>query len=426
MRDDKRRARFDEPIDRFLHMIFRHVVERGCRFVHNEEARVTDEGARDADSLLLSARKLVAVFAHLRVDAVGERGQEFGDVRILHRFLEFLFAVRIQAVSDVFPNGARKENAVLRHDGNKMAIGLTGHLVERNAVDEDHPLGRLQKPDEKIDNRTLARPGRADHGDTFAHFHMDRKILDDVLFAVGIAIGNVLEIHPAFDGGEHSAPARAFHILGAHDLRKGADRLLARHQSGIGVDERQHGAVYRAEQGLKEHHRPGRNDVLDGEEYAKEQAKTAQKIADDPRERAEIGIGFVQFQSRLRHRIDALLHFHRFHRFQTVRFGERQHLQHRRQFGRHLFVFHAEGGIRRTHFFTKDHRIGDIERNDGDEKQSHPAALIEGNPHRNHRADDIGYDHLNDVSVVHIHAVDIAQELRLNFAALHLLVISDG
>lgn len=79
MRDDKRRARFDEPIDRFLHVIFRHVVERGCRFVHNEEPRVTDEGARDADSLLLSARKLVAVFAHLAVSMPsGSEGRNSG------------------------------------------------------------------------------------------------------------------------------------------------------------------------------------------------------------------------------------------------------------------------------------------------------------------------------------------------------------
>ena len=104
---------------------------------------------------------------------------------------------------------------------------------------------------------------------------MEIEILNDVLVAVGITVGNVIEIHLSVDRGKHSVSARGFHILRAHDFRKGADRLPSRHESGIGVDQSKNGAVYRTEQGLKQHHFADRNNVFNCQKYAEEKAQAA-------------------------------------------------------------------------------------------------------------------------------------------------------
>ena len=154
--DDKGRTDFHELGDRFLHVVFRHVVERAGRFVHDEDAGFADERPRDADALFLTAGQLVAVFADLRFQAVRQRGQKFGNIRVLHRLPELLFAVLFQAVSDVLADGSGKEDAVLRHDGDEMAVILNGNFVQGHAVDEDVPLRRFEQPDEEIDDRALA------------------------------------------------------------------------------------------------------------------------------------------------------------------------------------------------------------------------------------------------------------------------------
>ena len=256
-------------------MVFRHVVERAGRFVHDEDAGFADKRPRDTDALFLTARQLVAVFADLCFQAVRQRGQKFGNIRVLHRLPELLFAVLFQAVSDVLADGSGKEDAVLRHDGDEMAVILNGNFVQGHAVDEDVPLRRFEQPDEEIDDRALARAGRTDKGDALARAHVQGEILDDVLFPVGIAIGDVLKIHPPFDVRRDALAALVFHILRPHDLRKGIDRLLSRHERGIDVNKGENGAVYRTEQRLKEDDFARRNISPEGEKYAEEETNAA-------------------------------------------------------------------------------------------------------------------------------------------------------
>ena len=72
VRDDQRGASLREPQQRFLHEAFGFGVQRGGRFVEDDEPRVADHRAGDSEALALSAGKLRATFAERSIDAERE------------------------------------------------------------------------------------------------------------------------------------------------------------------------------------------------------------------------------------------------------------------------------------------------------------------------------------------------------------------
>ena len=57
MGDDERRAPPDQPLESLLHLAFRLAVERGGRFIQQQDARISDERAGNSESLALATRQ---------------------------------------------------------------------------------------------------------------------------------------------------------------------------------------------------------------------------------------------------------------------------------------------------------------------------------------------------------------------------------
>ena len=57
-----------------------------------------------------------------------------GNVRIFYGFIQFLLGIRRKTISDIFTDTPRKQNTVLRNDGNKMSIGRSGDVYKRQVA----------------------------------------------------------------------------------------------------------------------------------------------------------------------------------------------------------------------------------------------------------------------------------------------------
>jgi len=147
MRDDDRRRRAasrlpNAPDDLALCL----TVERGGGLVEDEQARLSEKGARDCDTLLLPARKLHAPFSDTGAVKGGQACDELMDMSASRSLLDFLGVV--QAVDrDIGGDAVVQKQGVLRHDGDRLSESHRRHLVDRNPVEQDPTAVRLQEPD---------------------------------------------------------------------------------------------------------------------------------------------------------------------------------------------------------------------------------------------------------------------------------------
>ena len=94
MSDHDRRAPTRRVLKGLLNELLRDVVQVGRGFVENQDLRITNDGARDGDTLPLATGHHYTAFTHHGVQTCGERGDEFLEVGICTaRFSDPLSAV---------------------------------------------------------------------------------------------------------------------------------------------------------------------------------------------------------------------------------------------------------------------------------------------------------------------------------------------
>jgi len=83
-------------------------VEARCRLVEDEDLRILDERASDADALALAARELEAALADDSFQAFLELTEELGYARLLDHFGELRIrdsgSISVEAECDVIPH----------------------------------------------------------------------------------------------------------------------------------------------------------------------------------------------------------------------------------------------------------------------------------------------------------------------------------
>ena len=122
-----------------LYRLFRFRIERGGRFIENQDRRILQDGARDRHALLLAAGQFQAALAHHRVITLRQRFDEIMDVRGLRGGDDF-FARRIGTpVGDVVVDRIVEQHGVLRHDADRGAQAGLRHVAYVLAVDQDAP-----------------------------------------------------------------------------------------------------------------------------------------------------------------------------------------------------------------------------------------------------------------------------------------------
>src|SRR3954471_24144651 len=189
--DDGRTGAVD-PVDQ-LHDPDRGLgVEVAGRLVAEQERRVVDEGASDADSLLLAAGELVGVVVEL-----GAQADQAQDVRHLAADHLPVLPDHLERVGDVRVDGAVGEQLVVLEDDAEVAAQprdlAARHVGQRVAGDQDVALGRLELLHQKADAGRLAAARGPDEEHELAAADLHAHALQaDV--PPGIDLGEVIEL----------------------------------------------------------------------------------------------------------------------------------------------------------------------------------------------------------------------------------------
>ncbi len=119
MGDGNHGASAHQPRQRLADRLFGFTVQRGGRFIQQQDRRVLQEGARDGDALPLPAGDLDSAIADHGRHALGEILDEIAARR--DRRAQHLVVRRARpAVTDVFPDRAVEQRDVLRHDRDRL------------------------------------------------------------------------------------------------------------------------------------------------------------------------------------------------------------------------------------------------------------------------------------------------------------------
>jgi hypothetical protein len=143
-------------------------VERAGRLVGEDQAAVADDRPCDRDPLPLAPGQLVRVAA--RLAGKPELLQD-GEAGLARRLLAG--PVELQRQGDVFHGGQPGEQVeVLEHVADRAAAKprppVGGHAAQRGSADEHLAAARLLETAGDGQQRALAGPARAHHGDQLA------------------------------------------------------------------------------------------------------------------------------------------------------------------------------------------------------------------------------------------------------------------
>jgi hypothetical protein len=170
VRDEQHRlaALVPDPQELEVHRLARHRVERAERFVHQEQRRLVDERAADADALLHAARELAGVLA---LEA-GEPDEPQVGTR-----------ARLE-LDPVAPLDLDRQHHVLEHVAPRQQdrrleddADVAARPVDR-ALAEAHVTRRAaQDPGEDLEERALPAAARADDGHELAVADVEADVL---------------------------------------------------------------------------------------------------------------------------------------------------------------------------------------------------------------------------------------------------------
>ena len=407
MRDDEGRSPLDQPGDRLLHLVFGNVIQRAGRLVQDEDARVADERAGNGHALFLPAAELAALLSDKGIQPVRQVFDELVQICQFRHALHQRVIDVFQPVDDVFADGARKQQAVLRYDGEKAAVIGQGELRDVVPVYVQRALRRGQKPDDQVHERGFSAAGRPDDGNALPRRYVQAEIFHHISGAVGVFVTYVFKPHRAFQRFQFALSRAVFHVFGEHDLGERAERLEPDGKGGQHVDDGLHRAVDGAEHGLIQHDIARRDPAEERKHGAHDEAGDAHQRGDHPQRRTEIRVGavyrkpaFGQFSDIAVTQGDLLF-------FQPVRLGDGQHAQHGGKTRGNIFVFHTVEMVFAAHALAEKLREQNVGGDDDDEERRDHPAVVYGDADGNERDDDVGDEHLDQVGVQRVYAFDI-------------------
>ena len=112
VRDDKRRATDHQPFKRLLNEPLGGGVDTGGGFIENQNRRIGQQRARDADALFLAHTKLHAAFAHACFVALVQRTNELMTIRGARGCFNGRVIGIEFAVLNIFANGSIEEEGI--------------------------------------------------------------------------------------------------------------------------------------------------------------------------------------------------------------------------------------------------------------------------------------------------------------------------
>jgi hypothetical protein len=216
VRDEQHRlARLElQPADLVLHVAPDERVERAERLVVEHQLRVDGERAGEADALLHPARELVG--EHRRRVLQADEPQHLAGAL---QPLCLRYALDLEPEAHVLDDRAvRQQPEVLEDHRDRVPAQLAqcravgGHHVR--SQDLDRTRGGLDEPDQRADERRLARPGQAHHDEHLAGPDVERDVADRHGVArlrpqLGAGERRVVAAHDALGVGSEDLPEPA-------------------------------------------------------------------------------------------------------------------------------------------------------------------------------------------------------------------------
>jgi hypothetical protein len=149
----------------------------GRRLVHDEHGRVVRQRARERQELALPGREVRAALTDLGVVAAHALDELVGVDVARRRSTGPRRCPACPSVTLSSDRAAEQED-VLQHDGDPAAGAPRVPVADVDAVDEDTPALRHVEPIEELDDRRLARAGRADERHLLAGRDPERNIAE--------------------------------------------------------------------------------------------------------------------------------------------------------------------------------------------------------------------------------------------------------
>ncbi len=115
------------------------------------------------------------------------------------------------AEGDVLADGGGEEGRLLQHDPDLLAQRLQRHVADVVAVDGDAAVGGVIEARDQVDDRGLARAGRAQQGDHLAGLGLQRDVVQHLMVAE-VGERDILETDVAFDRGQWDGVRRLLHL----------------------------------------------------------------------------------------------------------------------------------------------------------------------------------------------------------------------
>ena len=226
MRDEDRRPPGDQRAQSGEQLGLARLVQPRGRLVEQQQGRVAEQRAGDADPLALPAGEPDALRSELGVVAVREGDDEVVRGGRSRRGLDLVRA-RIGPVGDVVAHAAGEQHGLLQHDRHLLAEPGERAVAQVASVEQDPPRRRVVEPRDQRAERRLADAGRAHHGDAAAGRDVQRDVAQRVP-SLRVGERHVLEREVAVRA---AAAVRAGpvlqHLVGAEHL---GDPLHPRHR----------------------------------------------------------------------------------------------------------------------------------------------------------------------------------------------------
>ena len=144
--DNQRGSALGQIVKRPLNSGLGHGIQRGSRFVQNQDGWIFQKNPGNGNPLLLSAGEQCAPFAHIGIEAMGHRHDVIIDLCLLSRFRNLLRGGVWLAVADVLEDGVREQEHILLDDADVLMDGLLGHVPDILPVDGNGAAGHVVEP----------------------------------------------------------------------------------------------------------------------------------------------------------------------------------------------------------------------------------------------------------------------------------------
>ena len=151
MGNGQRGAALNQVVERDLNFALRFRVDRRGGFVENQNARIDQQRPGDRNPLPFAAGKRLATLADKRIVTVGKVQNKIVGAGGTGGGDDFRSRCIRPAVGDVLGNRAVKQKRVLQHDADVLAILGDGVRTNVDAVDENGPVGDIEKSADQID-----------------------------------------------------------------------------------------------------------------------------------------------------------------------------------------------------------------------------------------------------------------------------------